>query len=780
MHWIDWMIVFIPLVIVVLIALKSQKYVKGVADFLTAGRVAGRYVVAVASGEAAMGLISLVAIFEMYYTCGFAVNFWSSIAMPIGLAFALTGYCTYRFRETRAMTMGQFLEMRYSKSFRIFAAVLQSLSGVINYAIFPAVGGRFLMYYLDLPTQVNIFGLMFPTFALVMLSFLGVAVLIIMLGGQITIMVTDCVQGILSYPMYVVMVVFVLVTFSWSKEMAPTLLDRAPGMSMLNPYDIYLLRDFNIFYIFVGIFSSVFNRMSWSGTQGYNCSAANAHEQKMGGLLGTWRGGFSVMMYVLLAVAAYTYMHHAKFAPQAKRVHAQLTEKTMADIAPGGDYDTARRDITTLVRTGEVTESLKQSLTGAKIDPARITPDDYKAVSQAALGQVSKGTGQTFGTIYNQMLVPMALKEMLPIGVTGVFCAIMIFLLVSTDTTYMHSWGSIIVQDVILPFRKTAFKPKQQLLLLRLIISGVAVFAFMFSFFFAQVDYILMFFAITGAIWLGGAGPVIVFGLYWRRGTTAGAFAALAAGSILAVGGIICQQTWVDYIYPTLVHWNVVDGVGAFLETVSAPFNPFIVWTMRADRFPINSQEIYFIAMLTAITLYTVVSLITCRKPFNLERILHRGQYRLEGSAPLVKVPFTWRNFPSKIIGIDSQYTRGDKILAWSVFLWSFGYSFTICFIGSIVWNSISPWPAHWWANYFFINSILVAGGVGIVTTVWFSIGGTRDLWKMFKHLDERTQESANVLDDGRVIGHVSAADVRIMEKLGENDPPVSDGKESR
>ena len=66
MHWIDWMIVFIPLVIVVLIALKSQKYVKGVADFLTAGRVAGRYVVAVASGEAAMGLISLVAIFEMY------------------------------------------------------------------------------------------------------------------------------------------------------------------------------------------------------------------------------------------------------------------------------------------------------------------------------------------------------------------------------------------------------------------------------------------------------------------------------------------------------------------------------------------------------------------------------------------------------------------------------------------------------------------------------------------------------------------------------------------
>ena len=70
MHWIDWVIVCIPLLVVLGIGLKSQKYIKGVSDFLTAGRVAGRYVVCVANGEAAMGLISLVAIYEAMYNSG--------------------------------------------------------------------------------------------------------------------------------------------------------------------------------------------------------------------------------------------------------------------------------------------------------------------------------------------------------------------------------------------------------------------------------------------------------------------------------------------------------------------------------------------------------------------------------------------------------------------------------------------------------------------------------------------------------------------------------------
>jgi len=339
MVWFDWLIVVIPLLIVIFIGWRTQRYVKGVADFLAAGRVAGRYVVAVASGEAGLGLISAVAIFEMYYKSGFAVGFWGNLSAPIGILILLTGFAIYRYRETRAMTMGQFFEIRYSKSFRIFAAVLQSISGIINYALFPAVGARFLVYFCDMPAHISFLGMSWPTFGLLMAVFLTLAVLIVSLGGQITIMTTDCVQGILSYPMYLAVVVTILFMFPWYSQMAPALMDRDPGESMLNPFDVGNLRDFNLFYVFVGIIGGVYSRMSWSGTSGYNAAASSPHEQKMGAILGTWRAGFSSLMFILLAVAAYTYMNHSDYAARAAVTETQLSWKALNDIHPQEDFN---------------------------------------------------------------------------------------------------------------------------------------------------------------------------------------------------------------------------------------------------------------------------------------------------------------------------------------------------------------------------------------------------------------------------------------------------------
>jgi len=806
MHWIDWLTVIIGLGIVVYIGVRTQRYVRGVADFLTAGRVAGRYVLCVAGFEAGMGLISLVAMYESYYQSGFAYGFWGSVASPLFIVLGLMGYCVYRFRETRAMTMGQFLEMRYSRRFRIFAGILQSISGIVNYALFPAVGARFIVYFCDLPAQIDIGGWVFPTFALLMAAFLALAVVIATMGGQITIMATDCIQGLLSYPMYVVVVVFFFIRFSWFDDLAPALLDRPSGKSLINPFDIGELRDFNLFYVIVGIVSSLVNRMGWSGAQGYSGAARNAHEQKLAGVLGTWRAGFSNMMYILLAIVAFAYLNSDKFqgGPNgAMACRTALAVKAVEDVVAGDTLATARKDVIDYLNTGSISPQMQALLdktaaikakeeadrerikyvvhekapatapaTGqAETAPAaNASEEKHKArearlrTAQDAIRAVDPGASQTLGTIFNQMRVPMALRYLMPIGITGLFCAICIFLMVSTDTTYLHSWGSIVVQDVILPIRGKPFTPKQQLAMLRLLIALVAVFAFFFSYFFGQVDYILMFFAITGAIWLGGSGPCIVGGLYWKRGTTAGAWAALISGSSLAVAAILLQKLWVPTVYPWLHAHGLVDTVAIWLQRLSGPFEPLIKWRMSSEKFPINSQEVYAITMLVSIGLYAVISLVASRggRVFNMDRLLHRGKYHREGQK-LERQPLTFRNLVPTLVGIDNQYTRGDRILSWSVFTWSFGWSFLCCFVGVAVWNAISPWSNEGWSRWFFFNNFVLAGVIGVVSTIWFTIGCTLDFRRLFRDLAKIEE---NVLDDGRVVGHVSADDVELVEKV--------------
>ncbi len=790
MSLLDWLILIIPVAFVMFMAYHTRSYVRSVADFLVAGRICGRYVICVADVANALSIIVLVTQIEMQYKTGFAMSFWNKLIGPLGLLLSLTGFCVYRFRETRAMSLGQFLEMRYNRSFRIFASALRSVSEMFANMIMPAIAARFFIYFLDLPHEFMLFGHSIPTFMVVVTITLFLAISIICMGGTLALVITDTIQGLFCYPMLVIFTVFVLCTFSWSKEIIPVMSDRVAGESFLNPYDVAELRDFNYFALIVMLVSTVMHRASWIGA-GNTGAAKTPHEQKMASILGTWRNGFMGIFFVLMAITLITLLNHRNFAEKSYDIRNYLSghiskqmvkddaeraqfDAAIAAIPPvsheiGVDeplsqeknldtpyYDTAKEQFYRINRIGELTQEVETLKTTRPEDTAAIA--EAEDTLRKKTGEANKNT-QEYSTLFRQQMLAVSMRKLLPKGLTGLFCLLMVLMMVSTDDSRIYSAALTINQDCILPFKKNGFTPKQHIWVIRLVTFGVGVWYFIGSRAMAQLDYIKLYGDIMCSMWMGGCGPVMVFGLYGRIGTTLGAYFSLVSGMLLSLGGMLVQRNWADVVYPWLDKQGWIPSLTNLLPKLSGPFEPYILWRMDPQKFPINSTEIYFITMVVSLILYFVGSGLThlIWKPglFNLDRMLHRGKYNDEGKQ-LEKWDWSLKSIFTKIIGITPEYTKGDRAIAYSVFIYSFIWGFIISFGLVLTLHYLNLWPDDWWKYYFFVEFILEPCLLGIVSTIWFSIGGYVDLKNLFRDLRNR---KINKLDDGRVEHGMSIAD---------------------
>jgi solute:Na+ symporter, SSS family len=637
----DWLIVIASISFLVFFVRVSRKYVQSVADFLSAGRTAGRYMICVSQGMAMLGSVTIAGYWEINYVAGFSLRWWEFTMGVVLLLITVSGWVIYRFRQTRAMTMAQFFEIRYSRRFRIFAGLLAFISGVLNFGIFPAIGGRFFIYFCGLPESFLLFGLNISTFPIVMLSFLSISLYFVFAGGQIAVLITEFLQGIFVNAVFIFLILFLLMIVSWDQILEA--LSAAPvDASLLNPYHTSKVKDFNLWYFLIGMIGVIYGKLSWQGTQAYNSSAKSAHEAKMGDVLSNLRDIPKWLVFIVVPVVAYTIMHHHNFAADASNIQGVLN------------------------------------------------------------GMPSK-------EIQSQLTVPMVLNRILPVGFMGALAAVMLLATIGTHNSYMHSWGSIFIQDIIMPFRRKPFTPDQHMKVLRYSIVGVCVFIFFYSLVFPQSVPIFLYFAITAAIFVGGSGAVIIGGLYWKHGTTQAAYSALITGGLISIAGIIIRH--------------------------------------NDPEFFINEQQFWGIAMAMSSLVYITVSLLGKRNVFDMDKMLHRGKYAIVDEVKVIdEVPVKgW-----KMLGMGKEFTRGDKVIYLAAYGWTAVW--TIAFITGTYFNLIGEVSNAAWMSFWRIF-IIVNISASIIILIWFSIGGLRDLREMLKRL--RTMRR-DFQDDGFVVKNVN------------------------
>jgi solute:Na+ symporter, SSS family len=641
--FLDWSIVFAIFLLMIAPVIISKSQVKSVADFLSAGRSAGRYLIAVSSGAAMIGSITIVANFEMNFVSGFALTWWGMTMGVIVLVATASGWVIYRYRQTRCMTLAQFFELRYSRKFRIFTGMLAFFAGIVNMGIFPAVEARFFLYFCGFPPTLHLFGIPISTFALIMAILISISLWFVFSGGQVAVILIDFIQGSFMNIAMLAMVLYFALTIDW--QVIYQALSSAPkDASLINPFHTSQVKDFNFWYFLIGVFGYLYGAMSWQGTQAYNSSAENAHEAKMAGVIGLWRGMPQIIMLSFVPIVAYTILHHPQYS--------------------------------------EIADYVTRAISGAGTD-----------------------------AVQSQLKVPMVLQKMLPMGMIGIFTAIMFCTSITNFNSYLHSWGVILTQDVILPIRQKPFETKQHMWVLRASILFVGVFIFFFSLLFRQTQAIMLFFAITGAIFAGGSGAIIIGGLYWKRGTTSAAWAAMITGSSIAVGGIIIHE----------------------LETVNLGLFNLLKG--------INGQEYWAIAIVGSSLMYVLMSLIGKKRVFNLDKLLHRGEYAIiEDQHTVGEAQKGW-----KIFGMGKEFTRGDKAIYLVNYIWTFAW-FGVFIIGTI-YNLTHEVSDGGWMTFWKIQ-LGINIGLACITVIWFTVGGFKDFGKMLHKLRISKRDYS---DDGYV-----------------------------
>jgi SSS family solute:Na+ symporter len=659
MAGLDWAIVAALAAGLIWAALRTRKYSGSVAAFLAADRCAGRYLISVAYGMSQLGVITLVWFFESNYEIGYGSAWWPLMEGPAWIVMALSGWVVYRYRQTRAMTLAQFFEMRYSRNFRLFAGVVGWLSGIINFGIFPSVSARFFMAMCGLPEHVEIAGVPVAVYPSLMLLLIGTALFFTFVGGQISVMVTDFLQGAFTNVVFVILVVFLLGTFRWER-IASALLAAPAEKSLVHPFHLGQEGSFNFWYYLIGVVIMFYGAMAWQGgTSGYNCAARTAHEAKMAVILNNWRFRVLMLIVLVLPVCVRTLEYHPDFAAQAALLQERLS-------------------------------------------------------------------GLDSATLQNQLRAPLAMAVIFPRGLLGLACAAVLAAHIGTHCAYLHSWGTILVQDIILPFRRKPFTPAQHLRLLKASICAVAATIFAFSLVFHHTQYIAMFCALTASVFVGGAGAVIIGGLYWRRGTTPAAWAAMLTGTTASLVGLGVKQVSPETLQAVgshaLLGW--VTPVGLYLQS------------------HITGQEMSFFSIALAITAYVAVSLLGPRGSHDMDKLLHRGVHAVAEDATQgdERLPKWWEK-----LGFSREFTGADRVVTYISVGWPLFW--TAVFVVVTVYNLTVQVPGSSWLRFWHVWTWFIVA-CGISVTCWFTIGGFRDLREMFRLMRSRR---ADATDDGRV-----------------------------
>jgi solute:Na+ symporter, SSS family len=441
-NWLlDGSIVGVYLLVTMIAGLMVRKYVGKVEQFLVAGREMDVYLGIASLAATEFGIVTCMYTAQNGYEKGFA-GATPGILMALAMAgVGLTGFVIKPLRDSGVITIPELLEQKFGQRIRWAAGVVIVLGGLLNMGVFLRTGGQFL---------VLVAGLDVKYLEIMMTALLvGVAVYTI-LGGMLSVLVTDFLQFVVMSAGLILVTILILVNVGWEKLV--TAVETNYGVGGFNPF--------------------VNPTMGWQ--------------------------------YVLFNLMLNT--------------AAVLTWQTIiARVLAAKDTGTGRKVYTR---------------TSFFFVCRFLIPGIWGIAALATLGPVAN----------TLEAMPTYLSTAVPAGLMGILIAAMLAADMSTDSSYMLTWCSVIYNDIMAPFRKKPWSEKRGLFWNRTIIAFIGVFLLLYGLWYPLKGDLWTYLGVTGTIYLASISVLLIACCYWRRANSWGAAAAIIVSAIIPVSYLVMEQ----------------------------------------------------------------------------------------------------------------------------------------------------------------------------------------------------------------------------------------------
>jgi solute:Na+ symporter, SSS family len=441
-NWLlDGSIVGVYLLATMIAGLMVRKYVGKVEHFLVAGREMDVYLGIASLAATEFGIVTCMYTAQNGYEKGFAGSTPGILTALAMLVVGLTGFVIKPLRDSGVMTIPELFEKKFGPRIRWAAGVVIVLGGLLNMGVFLRTGGQFL---------VLVAGLDVKYLEIMMTALLvGVAVYTI-LGGMLSVLVTDYMQFIVMSLGLIVVTILILMNVGW--EHLVTTVETNYGAGGFNPF--------------------VNPTMGWS---------------------------YVVFNLMLNTAAVLTW------------------QTTIARVLAAKDTKTGQR-----VYTGTAFFFVCRFL----------IPGIWGIAALASLGPV----------VNTLEAMPRYLSTAVPPGLMGLLIAAMLAADMSTDSSYMLTWGSVIYNDIMAPFRKTKWSEKRGLFWNRSIIAFIGIFLLLYGLWYPLKGDLWTYLGVTGTIYLASISVLLVACCYWRKANSWGAGAAIFISAAIPVTYLVMEQ----------------------------------------------------------------------------------------------------------------------------------------------------------------------------------------------------------------------------------------------